>query len=192
MTGFSLSDQPQAALFARRIVTVTGPLDARTAGDTAAALLTLDALADEPVELRLDCPSAGLGPAFTVMDVIDVIGVRVVVHCAATAGQGAAGVLAVGTRRTIGVHGRVHLAEPPQRFSGRAGDIGAAVHQHAAELARFHDRLARATGHPRERLETDMAAGRMLDAAAALAYGLVDEIVGRPRPAPGPDQGSAR
>jgi ATP-dependent Clp protease protease subunit len=174
-----MAEQLQAALFARRIVSVSGPLDERTAGDTAAALLTLDALGDDPIDLRIDCPTAPLGPAFTVMDTIDAIGVPVVVTCVGTAGQGAAGVLAVGTHRRINPHGRVHLGQPEVRFVGRATEIEAASAHHADHLAQFQRRLARATSHPLEHLEADMAASRLLDAAAAQAYGLVDEILGQ-------------
>jgi len=186
MTGFSMAEQLQAALFARRIVSITGPLDERSAGDTAAALMTLDALGDDPIDLRVDCPRASLDAAFTVMDTIDALGVSVAVTCVGTVGQGAAGILAVGSRRKISRHGRVHLVEPEVAFSGRATEIEMAWVHHAAHLARFQRRLAEATGHRLEHIEADMAVSRMLDAPAALAYGLVDEILVPDRPAAGP------
>jgi len=169
-----------AALFARRIVTMTGELGPELAGDTAAALMTLDALGDEPIELRLDCAKASIGAAFTVMDTIDVLGVAVHVTCAGTAGEGAVGVLAVGQLRRMGRHARVHLAEPQVRFAGTASQIEASFAGHQEELLRFLRRLAEATGQPVEHLEADVQAGRYLDAEAARDYGLVDEVVGSP------------
>ncbi len=176
-----MAEELKAALFARRIVTVSGPLDTLLAGDTAAALMTLDALGDDPFELRIDSAQASLGAAFTVIDTIDVIGVPVFVTCVGTAGQGAAGVLAVGGRRRINAHGRVQLAEPHEQFSGRATEIEAAFAHHAQDLRRFQRRLAEASGQPFEHIEADMQANRILDAEAAVAYGLVDEIIGAPR-----------
>jgi ATP-dependent Clp protease protease subunit len=40
-------------------------------------------------------------------------------------------------------------------------------------------RLAEVTGQPRNRIEDDLSAGRLLSAAEAKEYGLVDEVVGR-------------
>ena len=187
-----MAEQLQAALFARRIVSLAGPLDERSAGDTAAALMTLDALGDEPIDLRVDCPRASLDAAFTVMDTIDALGVSVTVRCVGTVGQGAVGVLAVGTRRQITQHGRVHLAEPEVAFSGRASEIEMASAHHAAHLVRFQRRLAEATDRRLEHIEADMAASRMLDGPAALAYGLVDKVlVPRPPASSGSDSGRA-
>jgi ATP-dependent Clp protease, protease subunit len=169
-----------AALFARRIVTMTGELGPELAGDTAAALMTLDALGDDPIELRLDCAKGSIGSAFTVMDTMDVIGVPVYVTCVGTAGEGAVGVLAVGVRRRMGRHARVYLAEPQARFAGTASQIQASFAGHQDELLRFLRRLAEATGRPVEHLEADLQAGRYLDAAGARDYGLVDEVVGSP------------
>ena len=62
--GFSsrrrLSAWLQEKLFERRIVLVTGRLDADLAAEAAAALMTLDAIGDEPIELHLGSPDGTL------------------------------------------------------------------------------------------------------------------------------------
>src|SRR4051812_28344490 len=110
--GPQLPDFLHASLFARRTVVLTGVLDEIKAGDAAAALLTLDAMGDERVELRLDCHSGSLDAAFTLMDTIDVLGVPVHITCTGMVGGAVVGVLAVGHHRSISRHGRVHLTEP--------------------------------------------------------------------------------
>ena len=59
-----LSAWLQEKLFERRIVLVTGRLDAELAAEVAAALTTLDAIGDEPIELHLDSPDGTLYPGY--------------------------------------------------------------------------------------------------------------------------------
>jgi ATP-dependent Clp protease protease subunit len=169
----------QASMFARRIVSVTGRLDARVAGDTAASLMTLDALGDDHIVLRLDCPDASLEAAFTLIDTIDLLGVPVHVLCTGMAGGPAAVVLAAGARRLITPHGRVMLAEPTVSLAGRASDLESWSEHYRAQLERLQHRLADATGQPFEHIEADMQRRRYLSAEDAVAYGVVDEIVRR-------------
>jgi hypothetical protein len=66
-----LSAWLQEKLFARRIVLVTGWLDDAIAGEAAAALMTLDTIGDEPIELHLDSHDGALEAAFVLIDTLD-------------------------------------------------------------------------------------------------------------------------
>ena len=57
-----------------------------------------------------------------------------------------------------------------------ARDIETWVAHKQRLLDDFHRSLAIATGRPLEQVEADTAAGRYLDAAEAVAYGLVHEV----------------
>jgi ATP-dependent protease ClpP protease subunit len=74
---------PHEPLLERRIVVVSGRLDDAVAGRAAARLMALDALADEPIEVQLDCPDAALEAAFVLIDVIDSLRAPVHGHCRA-------------------------------------------------------------------------------------------------------------
>jgi hypothetical protein len=63
-----LSAWLQEKLFERRIVLVTGRLDDDLAAEAAAAVMTLDAIGDEPIELHLDSPDGTLESAFVLID----------------------------------------------------------------------------------------------------------------------------
>ena len=89
-------------------------------------------------------------------------------------------VLAVAARRLITAHGTVHLVEPRAEMAGTASDLERWAAHTQARVAQLQHRLAEATGQPFEHVEADMQRGRYLRAEEALAYGLVDEIVGRP------------
>ena len=104
-------------LFERRMVLCRGVLDDALAGRVAAQLMTLDALGDGAVELQLDSERAFLEAAWTVLDVIDLLGVPVNVVCAGRVEGAAIAVLTAGTRRTALPHTRF------RRDRSRARDL---------------------------------------------------------------------
>jgi ATP-dependent Clp protease protease subunit len=63
--------------------------------------------------------------------------------------------------------------------AGTADEVAAAAGRYLRELEELAVRLAEVTGQPRSRVEDDLSAGRVLSAAEAQEYGLVDEIVGK-------------
>jgi ATP-dependent Clp protease protease subunit len=174
-----MADWLQERLFDRRIVFLRGPLTGPTASDAAAALLTLDALGPEPVQLHMSAPDGELAAAFAVVDAIDVM--RASVHAVVTTqvGGAAVAVLAAAERRLAYRHARIRLAEPrTATVAGTADEVAAAAGQYLRELEELVVRLAEVTGQPRSRVEDDLSTGRILDAEQARGYGLIDEIVG--------------
>jgi ATP-dependent Clp protease protease subunit len=169
----------EQALLDRRIVLVNGPVDHTKSATIAASLLTLQALGDEPVEMRISAESDSLDVALALMDTIDSLGLAVNGTVAGTVGGTMVGVLAVCRRRRIGALGHIHLREPRAEFTGVASEL----HRHATDMQErvesFARRLAEATGRPFEHVEADLRSGLHLDAVGAVDYGLADEIVGR-------------
>jgi ATP-dependent Clp protease protease subunit len=171
-----LSGWLEEKLFERRIVLITGLLDDAAAAETAAALLTLDARGEEPIELHLDSPDGTLESAFVLIDTVDLLHSRLRVHCRGQVGGPAIGVVAAARHRVASPHTRFRLAQPTVRFSGTPDQIAAQSRQQQELLWRFHARLAQATGRPAEEIAEDMRRGRVLDAREALEYGLIDEV----------------
>lgn len=167
------------ALLERRIVLLSGTVDDERAGNAAAAIFTLDATGDDPVELRLNATCDSLDAAFTVMDAVGVVAVEVDATVVGTAAGTMVGVLAVTRRRRMGPSARVLLREPSARFSGRASDLSAHAADFEERTTEFVRRLAARTGRPFEHVEADLRAGLALDAAGAVAYGLADEVLQR-------------
>lgn len=164
-------------LFKRRIVFVRGNLDEQLAGDAAAQLMTLDATGSELVTVYLDCACDSLEAAFTLMDVIDLMTAPVHVIAMGRVEGPAAGILAVAPQRSISPNARILLRDPTvSTTTANAAQLAAWAEHHQAALARFHQRLAAATGRPAEHVEADCGHGRFLDAEQALAYGLADGI----------------
>jgi ATP-dependent Clp protease, protease subunit len=172
----SLGNWLQEQLFERRIVLVTGRLDDDAAARTAAALLTLDASGNRPIELHLDSSGGALGAAFVLVDTADTLRSELRVLCRGQVGGPAILVVAAADHCAATPHARFHLAQPTARFGGTPEEIAAHSRQQQELLWRLYGHLARRTGRPAEEIAEDMRRGRYLDAREALDYGLIDEI----------------
>jgi len=172
----AFGDRVLSSLFARRIVLVHGDLTSDRASETAAALLTLDALGDEHVELRLQVPTASWEAAGVLIDVIDVLGVPVHTVALGVVGGGAVGVLVAGSRRSIAPHARLHLRHPDTSASGRPGDIARTIDAQTSMQAEFQRLVAERTGRPLLEVEEEWGRGGYLDAPSAIALGYADSL----------------
>ena len=172
----SLGGWLQEQLFERRIVLVTGRLDDDAAAKAAAALLTLDARADRPIELHLNSPDGALGAAFALIDTADTLRSALRVLCRGQIGGPAIGVIAAAEHRAAAPHTRFHLSQPMARFAGTPEQIAAQNRQQQELLWKLYGRLAGCTGRPAEEIAEDMRRGRYLDAFEAVDYGLIEEI----------------
>jgi ATP-dependent Clp protease, protease subunit len=165
-------------MFAERLVLLQGPLTAESATRVSAALLTLDALGTQPVRLHVNAVDGDLTGVFALVDTLDLM--RAPVHAVATAQVGGAvvGVYAAAHRRLAYPHARFRLTEPKvEQLAGTADQVAAAAGRHLQALDDLVERVAAVTGQPRNRIEDDFGAGRILSAAEARGYGLVHEIV---------------
>ena len=166
----------QANLFDRRQVFLTGQLDSKLATALIAQLMTLDALAADPIALFLDSPDGTLEAAFTLVDTLKLLRSEVRAHCLGRLGGPSVAVLAVADRRSASPNARIRLAQPRLEASGTADHLSAQSHHFQDLLRRLQVELADATGQPLEEVALDLRRERYLDATEALAYGLIDEI----------------
>jgi ATP-dependent Clp protease protease subunit len=166
-------------LFDQRIVMVRGPVTNEAATQIAAALLTLDATGPKPVQLHVASSGGELGAALSVVDVIDSMAAPVHAMVTSEAGGAVLAVLAAAEQRSAYRHARFKLAEPRAAgLTGTADEVAAAAGQHLRELEEVVLRLVTVTGQTRSRIEDDLASGRILSAAEAREYGLIDTVVG--------------
>jgi ATP-dependent Clp protease protease subunit len=175
----TLPERLLGRLLDRRVVLLAGPLDAGLAARVCAQLLALAARAPEPISLYLASPDGELDAAVTVMDALDTIGMPVDAVVTGHLGGPSLGVLAVADRRRAYRHATFRLAEPRVRRWGTGDQLAAEAARTIALLESLYERLARATGRPMDELRRDARAGRVLTAAEAIDYGLVESIVDR-------------
>ena len=86
-------------LYERRIVLVTGRLDDAMAARAAAALMSLDAASDAPIDIHVDSPDGTLEAAFVLTDTLGAIRAPVRALCRGRVGTPAIGVVAAAGRR---------------------------------------------------------------------------------------------
>ena len=171
-----LSEALARRLLEQRVVLLHGPLDDASLTRVSALLMTLDAEGDEPVTLRVDCGEAGLGPALTLMDVIELMGVPVRALCLGQVGEGAVGVVAVCAHRAALPSTRFSVCEPATRLEAHVRNVAQWAELRAGERRRFCERVAAATGTPVAVVEEDVQRGRFFGAAEAVDYGILDEV----------------
>jgi len=174
--GDPLSETLRNRLLDQRVVLLHGPLDDLSVTRVSAELMTLDADGDGSVTLRVDCGEAGLAPALTLMDVIELMGVPVHALCLGQVGAGAIGVVAVCAHRSAMPSTRFCLCEPTTRHEAHARNVAQWAELYARERRRFCERVGAATGKSVADVEEDLERGRFLSAAEAVGYGIVDEV----------------
>jgi ATP-dependent Clp protease, protease subunit len=170
-------------LLEQRMVALAGELDAEAVNRAVAELALLDAAGDEPVRLRLSSPATDLDGALTLVDALDLMGAPVHATALGVLAGPVVAVLAVADRRVAGAHASFRLCEPRAPRGVPARDVEAWAAAHAGQVRRLHARLAEACGRPAEEIAADMRADRLLTAAEARDYGLVD-TADAPRRAP--------
>ncbi|HLI44385.1 MAG TPA: ATP-dependent Clp protease proteolytic subunit [Acidimicrobiales bacterium] len=176
VSGKEWGDWLEGYLFDRRIAVVRGPLDDLCATRVATQLMTLDATGDEPVTLQIDSEGGPLTAGFTLIDVIDSLGVPVNVLCMGRVEGVAVAVAAAASHRLALAHTQFRLSDPCLSFEASASEAARIAERELGLLARYHECLSTRTGRSVEEVERWCAERRFLDAAEAKAAGIVDEI----------------
>jgi len=173
---------PVDRLLRRRVILLSGPIDAEKANDVMARLLYLEGEDPEPpIELRINSPGGEVLSGLAIIDTIAQLGCPVTTTCAGMAASLASVVLATGTRgrRRATANARVLIHQPwAGQFQGQATDLERAAEEILRQRARIDQILAEATGQPVERIHRDTERDTWFSAEEARDYGLVDEVVG--------------
>ena len=171
---------PREQLLEQRRILVNGALDEATTSEIAAMLMTLDGRSAEPVELVVSGPGGPIADVLAVIDIVQLMRAPVATTCLGRATGTATALIAVGTGgRRASTRATLSLrCDDRQAFDGAPADVAAKAEELVAVRGRLVDVLAAATGRSPARVEEELDRGRPLDAAAALDFGLLDEIEG--------------
>ncbi|MFF2993079.1 ATP-dependent Clp protease proteolytic subunit [Streptomyces sp. NPDC057950] len=181
ITGHRTLD-PYSELLGDRIVFLGTKIDDTSANDVTARFMHLEHQAPErDISLYVNSPGGSFTAMTAIYDTMRFVSCDVETVCLGQAASVAAVLLAGGTpgKRFALPGARMSIRQPPlpRPVQGRASDL---VLQ-AAELTRtrrlLEDMLVRHTGQNPEQVAADIERDTILDAQAALAYGLVDGII---------------
>jgi ATP-dependent Clp protease, protease subunit len=183
---------PYSKLLESRIVFLGTPIDDTSANDAIAQFLHLDyAAPGQDIALYINSPGGSISAMTAIHDTMRTLSCDVETTCLGQAASTAAVLLAAGTpgKRLALPGARVTLRQPAmdEPLQGQPSDLDI----HARELLRLRaltaGMLAQYTGQSRDRIDADIDRLTVLDAPAAVAYGLVDHVITNRR-----DAGAAR
>ncbi|MCC2308994.1 ATP-dependent Clp protease proteolytic subunit [Cellulomonas sp. zg-Y338] len=179
--GFKRQD-PYTKLFEDRIVFLGVQVDDASADDVMAQLLVLESSdPDRDITLYINSPGGSFTALTAIYDTMQYIKPDVMTVCLGQAASAAAVLLAAGTpgKRLALPNARVLIHQPAMENGGyaQASDIEI----HANELIRMREwleaTLAHHTTRPIEQVRQDIERDKILTAAQALEYGLIDQVL---------------
>ncbi|MFC8495490.1 ATP-dependent Clp protease proteolytic subunit [Streptomyces sp. NPDC057235] len=185
---------PYTKLLESRIVLLGTRVDEVSSNDVITQLLYLEyAAPEQDIALYINSPGGSVTAMTAIHDTIRTLACDVATTCLGRAASAAAVLLAAGTpgKRTMLPGARVTLRQPAaeEPLHGRPNDLDVQARELLRQRALMAGLLAGHTGRSSERVEADLDRLTVLDAPAAVEYGLVDHVITSRRAAAG---GAAR
>jgi ATP-dependent Clp protease protease subunit len=179
--GFKRQD-PYTKLFEDRIIFLGVQVDDASADDVMAQLLVLESTdPDRDITLYINSPGGSFTAMTAIYDTMQYIRPEIQTVCLGQAASAAAVLLAAGTpgKRLALPNARV-LIHQPALGGGERGQASDLEIQ-AAEVMRMRtwleDTLALHSGRTSEQVNVDIERDKILTAADALSYGLIDQVL---------------
>ncbi|WP_183099479.1 ClpP family protease [Nocardioides pelophilus] len=167
-------------LLSDRIVYIGTEIDDGVANVVIAQLLHLEADdPDSPINLYLNSPGGSVTAMLGIYDTMQFVRAPVATTCIGQAASSAAVLLAAGAagRRSVLPRSRVILHQPSGSGQGTLPDLAVQAKEIARLRTTMEEVLAQHTGQPVARLREDTERDLILDADAAVAYGLADLVL---------------
>lgn len=169
-------------LLRERVIFLTGEVEDNMANLIVAQLLFLEAEnPDKDIHLYINSPGGVVTAGMAIYDTMNFIKPDVSTICLGQAASMGSFLLSAGAKgkRYALANSRVMIHQPLGGFRGQASDIEIHAREIIELKAKLNRLLAEHTGQPIERLEKDTDRDNFMSAAAAKAYGLVDEVLER-------------
>jgi ATP-dependent Clp protease protease subunit len=167
-------------LLRERVVFFGSVLDDDVGNVIVAQLLFLESEDPEKdIALYINSPGGSATALFAIYDTMQAIRSDVATWCVGQAASAGATLLASGApgKRHALPNARVLLHQPHGGIEGQSEDIRIHADEIVRQRRRQEEILAAHTGQPIERIRADTDRDFILDAEAALAYGVVDHVV---------------
>ncbi|KGF47804.1 Clp protease ClpP [Veillonella montpellierensis DNF00314] len=166
-----------------RIIFLSGEVNDTMANSIIAQLLFLEAEdPDKDIHLYINSPGGVVTAGMAIYDTMQYIKPDVSTICVGSAASMAAILLTAGAKgkRYALPHARIMIHQPLGGVQGQATDIEI----HAREILRMKEELngilVLHTGQPMDVIKHDTERDNFMDAATAVSYGLVDNVLTRP------------
>ena len=178
--GYKRQD-PYAKLFEERIVFLGVQVDDASADDVMAQLLVLESQdPDSLITMYINSPGGSFTALTAIYDTMQYIKPQVQTVCLGQAASAAAVLLAAGSpgKRLALPNARVLIHQPAMEgVQGQASDIQIVADEIDRMRVWLEETLAKHSGTPVEQIRRDIERDKILTAAQAEEYGLIDQVL---------------
>jgi len=167
-------------LLKERIIFLGGPIESEVANLVIAQLLFL--ASEDPkkeVSLYINSPGGSVSATLAMIDTMNHIQPAVSTVCVGIAASGAAWLLSSGQKgkRFILPNAEVMIHQPLGGAEGQASDIAITAQHILATRDRLNKMMAKNTGQPLKKIESDVDRDFFMTAEEAVKYGIVDKVL---------------
>lgn len=164
-----------------RIIMLSGEINDDMANLIVGELLFLDSQNHDDISIYINSPGGSVTSGMAIYDTMNYIKSDVSTICVGIAASMAAFLLSSGHRgkRYALPNSEVMIHQPLGGAQGQATEIKIAAEQILKTKAKINEILAKNTGTPLDKVESDTERDYFLDAYEALDYGLVDKVLNK-------------
>ncbi|WP_328700057.1 ATP-dependent Clp endopeptidase proteolytic subunit ClpP [Alcanivorax sp. S71-1-4] len=167
-------------LLKERVIFLVGQVEDHMANLIVAQMLFLESEnPDKDIHLYINSPGGSVTAGMSIYDTMQFIKPSVSTMCIGQAASMGAFLLAAGEhgKRFALPNSRIMIHQPLGGFQGQASDIEIHAREILKIKSRLNELLSHHTGMDLERVERDTDRDNFMDAEAAKAYGLVDQVL---------------
>src|SRR3954452_10191413 len=171
---------PYNKLFEERIIFLGAPIDDVVANDVIAQLLCLESTdPDRDILIYINSPGGSFTALTAIYDTMRFVRPEIQTYCMGQAASAAAVLLAAGTpgKRFALEHSRMLIHQPSGEGQGQVTDLEIQANEILRMRGLLEEILARHTGQTVEQVKADIERDRILTAAQAKDYGIVDAVI---------------
>ena len=171
---------PYTKLFEERIIFLGQGIDDTVANDVMAQLLTLESMdPDRDIMMYINSPGGSFTALTAIYDTMQFVRPDVMTICLGQAASAAAVLLAGGTagKRYALEHARILIHQPYSEGGGQGSDIEIQAREVLRMRELLEEILAKHSKKSKEEIGKDIERDKILTAAEAVEYGLVDQIL---------------
>jgi ATP-dependent Clp protease protease subunit len=181
-TAYGIKRQdPYNKLFEDRIIFLGAPVDDTSADDIMAQLIVLESAdPDRDIIMYINSPGGSFTALTAIYDTMQYIRPDISTVCLGQAASAAAVLLAAGTpgKRMALTNSRIIIHQPAvEQGYGQGSDIEIQAREIMRMRSNLEDLISRHSGREIEQVKKDIDRDKILTAAEALEYGLVDNVI---------------
>jgi ATP-dependent Clp protease protease subunit len=171
---------PYTKLFEERIIFLGQAIDDTVANDVMAQLLTLESMdPDRDISIYINSPGGSFTALTAIYDTMQFVRPDIQTICLGQAASAAAIILAGGTKgKRYGLeHSHILIHQPSSEGGGQASDIEIQAREVMRMRGLLETMLSKHSNKSVEEIEKDIERDKILTAAEAVEYGIIDKVM---------------